>query len=126
MNIRQKRLADALRNYAGQDILAFEQLRPHPFGMISVIDATVSDDYEYADISVSSQFEEKDLPHFLAPCVEHIRKRIGKDFSLRKIPYIRLRIGKNQRSTADILSLIQSLDNQYGLSRENPQSHQSI
>lgn len=91
--------------------------------MISVIDATVSEDYEYADISVSSQYEEKDLPHFLAPCVENIRKRIGKDFSLRKIPYIRLRIAKNQRSTADILSLIQSLDNQYGLSHENPQSH---
>ena len=120
MNIRQKRLADALRTYAGEDILAFEQLRPHPFGMISVIDAVVSDDYEYADISVSSQYEEKDLPHFLAPCVERVRKRIGKDFSLRKIPYIRLRIGKNQRSTADILSLIQSLDNQYGLSHENP------
>jgi ribosome-binding factor A len=120
MNIRQKRLADALRTYAGQDILSFEQMRPHKFGMISVTDATVSDDYEYADISISSQFEEKDLPHFLAPCVENVRRRIGKDFSLRKIPYIRLRLSKNQRSTADILSLIQSLDTQYGLSHENP------
>jgi ribosome-binding factor A len=126
MNIRQKRLADALRTYASEDMIAFEQLHPHDFGMISVISAEVSDDYEYADISISSQFNEKELPHFLAPCVDRIRKRIGKDFSLRKIPYIRLRIGKNQRSTADILSLIQSLDNQYGLSLENTQPHKTI
>jgi ribosome-binding factor A len=119
MNLRQKRLADALRTYASEDIINFEQLRPHAFGMISVIEVEVSNEYEYADIYISSQFEEEGVPHFLAPCAESIRKRIGKDFSLRKIPFIRFRIGKTQRKTADILSLIQSLDNQYGLSHEN-------
>ena len=120
MNLRQKRLADALRTYASEDILTFEQMRPHAFGMISVIEAIVSDDYEYADVYISCQWEEASLPHFLAPCADTIRRRIGKDFSLRKIPHIRLRIGKNQNKTADILSLIQSLDRQYGLSHENP------
>ncbi len=120
MNLRQKRLADAIRTYASEDILAFEQLRPHPFGMISVIEVEVSVDYEHADVSVSAQFEEKNLPHFLAPSAENIRRRVGKDFSLRKIPHIRFRTNKNQRKTADILSIIHSLDTQYGLSHENP------
>lgn len=55
MNLRQKRLADALRTYASEDILTFEQMRPHAFGMISVIEAIVSDDYEYADVYISCQ-----------------------------------------------------------------------
>lgn len=120
MNIRQKRLADAFRAYAGEEIMNFEQFHKHEFGIINVTEVTITDDYEYADIFVASQGDDKNLPHFLAPCADTIRKKIGKDFSLRKIPRIRIRTGKNKNNSSDILSLIQSLDNQYGLSQENP------
>lgn len=120
MNIRQKRLADALRTYAAGEIMEYEQFHTHEFGIINVTEVSITEDYEYADIYVWSQANEHTLPHFLAPCADIIRKKIGKDFSLRKIPRIRIRIGKQKNATADILSLIQSLDNQYGLSQENP------
>ena len=105
--------------------MSFEQFHKHDFGIISVTEVEITEDYEYADILVASQENEKNLPHFLAPCAEIIRKKIGKDFSLRKIPRIRIRTGKQKNNTSDILSLIQSLDNQYGLS-ENTASHQTI
>ncbi len=119
MNLRQKRLADTLRQYASEDIQKFEEFHTHDFGIISVIEVEISPEYEYADIYVTSQSNEKDLPHFLAPCANDTRKRIVKDFSLRKTPFLRYRVGKKQKNTSDILSLIHSLDTQYGLSREN-------
>lgn len=121
MNLRQKRLADAIRNYSTEDILSYEQLQDHTFGIISVVEVEVSPDYSYADIYVSSSNQEKLLPKFLSPCAQITRKRIGKDFSLRIIPNIRYKIGKKQRQTQDVLDIINSLDRQYGLS-QSPQS----
>ena len=119
MNLRQKRLADSIRTYASEEVLNFEQVRPHEFGIISVVWADVSEDYAYADIQVRSQANEKELPHFLAPIAHVIQRRIAKDFSLRKIPTFRFRKAENINPETDILSLIHSLDTQYGLSRED-------
>lgn len=119
MNLRQSRLADAIRSYASEDILTYSQIHEHHFGIISVNSVEVSPDYSYADIFVSCQENEKMLPKFLSSTEAITKKRIAKDFSLRKIPRLRYRVGKRKNSTNDILSLIQSLDTQYGLSREN-------
>lgn len=120
MNIRQSRLADAIRTYASEDILNLSQLRDHEFGIISVIRVEVSPDYSYADIYVMCQRNQKLLPKFLAPTEQATRKRLAKDFSMRIIPNLRYRLDTKQKNSTDILSLIQSLDAQYGLSHENP------
>lgn len=119
MNLRQKRLADSIRAYVWADIQTLCEFRDHDFWVVSVIEVTISPDYEYADVYLSCQKNEKDLPHFVAPTAEETRRRLVKDFSLRKTPHLRYKIGKKQKDTNDILSLIHSLDQQYGLSREN-------
>ncbi len=119
MNLRQSRLADAIRTYASEDILLYSQAREHTHGIISVVSVEVSPDYSYADIFVSCQKDDKTLPKFLSPTESSIRKRLAKDFSMRIIPNLRYRVGKRGKNGNDILSLIQSLDAQYGLSREN-------
>lgn len=119
MNIRQKRLAESIRAYASEDIQKLCELAEHDFGVVSVIEVDVSPDYEYADVYISSQKNEKDLPHFVAPTAPTTKRRLTKDFSLRKTPNIRYKIAQRQKNTNDILSLIHSLDQQYGLSREN-------
>ncbi len=126
MNLRQKRLADAIRTYASEDIMNFEQLHTHTFGIITVVEVDVNSDYDYADIYVNSQKDENLLPHFLAHCAEITRKRIGKDYSLRKIPILRFRVGKKQKQTAEILDIIHSLDRQYGLSRQTEKQDTSF
>lgn len=67
MNLRQSRLADAIRTYASEDILTYSQIHEPHFGIISVISVEVSSDYSYADIFVSCQENEKQLPKYLAP-----------------------------------------------------------
>ena len=117
MNLRQKRLADVIRTYASQSIMNYEQMRPHAFWIISVITVDVNADYSFADIFVSAQENEKDLPHFIAPCAHAIERYIGKEFSLRKIPHIRFRLSSEKRKESNILALINTLDHQYGLSQ---------
>jgi ribosome-binding factor A len=121
MNIRQERLAQAIQTYASEDIIAYEQSRNHDFGIISVLGVVLSSDYSYADVSVMSQRNEKSLPKFLTPTEERTRRRITKDFSMYKTPRLRYRIDLKEKSKNDILSLIHSLDTQYGLSREHPE-----
>lgn len=119
MNLKQKRLAETMKIYAAEEILSYEQMKEHNFGIISVTSVNIKDDYQYADIYAHSQQNEADLPHFLAPIAHTIQKKIGKDFSLRKIPSIRFRKASEISQENDILSLIHTLDLQYGLSREN-------
>ncbi len=119
MNLRQKRLADSIRAYASEDIQKFEEFHDHDFGIISVVEVIVTPDYEYADIYISAQRNEKELPHFVAKVASETRRRIVKDFSLRKTPLLRYKLGSKQKDTGNILSLIHSLDQQYGLSRED-------
>lgn len=126
MNLRQKRLADAIRTYASEDIMNYEQFHTHNFWVISVVEVDVNSDYDYADIYINSQKDENLLPHFLAPCADLTRKRIGKDYSLRKIPILRFRVGKKQKHTAEILDIIHSLDRQYGLSRQTETQDTSL
>ena len=117
MNLRQKRLADVIRTYASQSIMDYEQMRPHLFGIISVIAVDVNKDYSYADIFISAQEHEKELPHFIAPTAHGIERYIGKEFSLRKVPHIRFKLSSETRKETNILELINTLDHQYGLSQ---------
>ena len=117
MNLRQKRLADVIRTYASQSIMDYEQMRPHLFGIISVIAVDVNQDYSYADIFISAQEHEKELPHFIAPTAHGIERYIGKEFSLRKVPHIRFKLSSETRKETNILELINTLDHQYGLSQ---------
>ena len=117
MNLRQKRLADAIRSYSSQVILLYEQMRPHNFGIISVTSVDISIDYSYADIFITAQENEKELPHFIAPIAHDIERHIGKEFSLRKTPHIRFKLPKEAKKETNILELINTLDHQYGLSQ---------
>ena len=117
MNLRQKRLADAIRTYSSESIMLYEQMRPHDFGIITVNMVEVTDDYSYADIYISAQEHEKELPHFIAPTAHAIERHIGKEFSLRKTPHIRFKLSKEARKETNILELINTLDHQYGLSQ---------
>jgi ribosome-binding factor A len=117
MNLRQKRLADVIRTYASESILLYEQMQPHNFGIISVNRVEVSPDYSYADIYITAQENEKELPHFIAPTAHDIERHIGKEFSLRKTPHIRFKLPKEARKETNILELINTLDHQYGLSQ---------
>jgi ribosome-binding factor A len=119
MTIRQERLADVIQKYASEDIITYSQMHDHDFGVISVLSVTVSPDYTYADISVMSQNHRESLPKFLTAVEPTTRRRITKDFSLWKIPKLRFRIDKKEGKTTDILTLIHTLDTQYGLSRED-------
>jgi ribosome-binding factor A len=119
MNIRKERLADLIQRYASESVLAYEQAHDHDFGIISVLSVDVSTDYSYADISVMSQKNEVSLPKFLSPTEGIIRKYVSRNHTLWKIPRIRFRINKKDKNTNDILTLIHSLDTQYGLSQEH-------
>lgn len=117
MNIRQKRLADAIRSIASRIILEYEQAQIHPHGIITIISVEVSNDYSYGDIYIAGQYAEKELPHFIAPTAHDIERKMGKEFSLRKIPHIRFKLQKEVKREAKILELINTLDHQYGLSQ---------
>jgi ribosome-binding factor A len=117
MNIRQKRLADAIRTLASRIILEYEQSQLHPHGIITLISVEVTSDYSYGDIYITSQFEEKTLPHFIAPTAHLIERMIGREFSLRKVPHMRFKLQKEAKKETKILELINTLDHQYGLSQ---------
>jgi ribosome-binding factor A len=117
MNIRQKRLADAVRTVASEIILEFEQAQTHPHGIITLINVEITTDYSYGDIYVSAQYEDKNLPHFIAPTAHDIERTIGKKFALRKVPHIRFKLLKEAKKETHILELINTLDHQYGLSQ---------
>lgn len=123
MNLRLKRLSEIVQTFASEEIMNFSQLKPHNHGIISIVRAEVTEDYAYADVFVSSQYEEKTLPKFLAESAKSIERRIGKEIQLRKTPHIRFRISKEQKSGDSILELIHSLDAQYGLSQDHSTIH---
>lgn len=126
MSFRTARLSDTLQRFASADIIGYCELHEHPHGVIAVISVEVSKDLSYADIFVNSQHDEKNLPHFLAPCAELTKRKISKELSLRRMPILRYRVATEQRQTNDILHLISSLDRQYELSSSDTAVDPSI
>lgn len=119
MKIRTERLSHSIHSIASSEILTFSQEKDHNFWIISIIEVILSKDESYADVYVSSHEDEENLPKFLAPSAKIIEHAIGKNLGIRRSPKIRFRIKKNLKSAGDILSLIHSLDKQYGLSEES-------
>jgi ribosome-binding factor A len=105
-----------IQTLSSEQILEFQKEFDHQFGIISVTQVDISSDEWYADIIVSSSEDNPWLPKFLAPIAARIEKSIGKEFGIRKSPRIRFRIKKKSGTPEDILSLIDKLDKQYGLS----------
>ncbi len=118
MKLRHERLAEAIRQIASEHIIRFCQEYDVTTGIISISDVDISSDESYADIYLQSsdKDEEKTLPKILAPLATQIMHDIGKDIAIRRSPKIRFKAQKKTKNNQDILSLINSLDKQYGLS----------
>lgn len=118
MKLRHERLAEIIRSISSEHIILFSQEYDAIDWIISITDVDISTDEGYADIYVNSsnKDEEKTLPKVLAPLARDIMRDIGKNVGIRKSPQIRFKIKKKLKNNQDILSLINSLDKQYGLS----------
>lgn len=116
MSLHKERLTEKVKQIASEEIIGFLEFSSHTFWVVTIVDTIVSKDGSYADIFVSSTENTEQLPKFLTPLSGKIHLRISKDLAIRKTPKIRFRKMKNIRKPADILSLINSLDKQYGLS----------
>ncbi len=116
MSIRTERLGHVVQNIAIIHILEFWKIHDHEFWLISILEVAVTSDYWYADIFVTSQQNEKDLPRFLAPVADMIRRSIGKEISIRKTPIIRFRLQKHKKSFDNTLSILHELEQKYDLS----------
>ena len=118
MTIHQDRVAEAIRTIASEEIIRFLEFSPHDFWVVSVTDIIVSRDGEYADLVVSCTENLEYLPKFLKELALPIHLRVSRDLGMRRTPKIRFRKMKNQKKPEDILSIINELDRQYGLSTE--------
>ena len=119
MSIRIERLSQAIQEMAIEKIIWFSREFDNDFGIISVYEVVVSTDYSYADIFVGSQNNEKELPHFLAPIGDLLKKSIGKDLWIRKTPYIRFRLQKHKRSVDNTLKILHEIEQTYDLHKED-------
>jgi len=120
MKLRHERLTEHIRNTASEVITELSRENIADYWIISVTDVVISADESYADLFVTSHTgSEKELPKILARFAPSIEKALAKRLSIRKIPRIRFKAKKNAKNSNDILSIIHSLDKQYGLSEEN-------
>jgi len=119
MKLRHERLAEAIRQIASEHLIRYCQEYGTTEWIISISDVEISSDESYADIYVSSSHteEEKQLPNMLSPLAWKIMHDIGKNIAIRKSPKVRFKVQKKTKNNQDILSLIHSLDKQYGLSQ---------
>jgi ribosome-binding factor A len=118
MKLRHERLADMIHTIASEHMIRHFQEYENSVWIVSITDVEITPDEWYVDIYVSSseKWEEKSLPKLLAPLANNIAHTIGKDIGIRRAPIIRFKVTKKTQSGRDILSLINSLDKQYGLS----------
>ncbi len=117
MTIKTDRLSESIRILSTEEILSHSRDYENNHGIISVLEVIISSDKSYADIMVHGQGDDKELTQFLAPIAGKIHTRISRELWLRRTPRIRFRIAKNINEKADILSIINQLDRQYGLSK---------
>jgi ribosome-binding factor A len=126
MNHHKERLVEAIRQIASEEIITHLEFSPHQFGVVSILEIILSKDGNYADIIVSSSEQKELLPKALAPLAFRIHGRISRELEIRKTPQMRFRSKKSgAKDSIDILSLINTLDKQYGLSEEHPTAHSS-
>ncbi len=117
MTIKTDRLSESIRIIATEEILSHSRDYEHNHGIISVIEVILSSDKSYADVMIHGQWDDKELTHFVAPIAGNIHGRVSRELGLRRTPKIRFRVAKNINGKADILSIINQLDRQYGLSQ---------
>lgn len=115
---RSERLSQVIQSIASEIIIFSSQEYTHPYGIISVTDAEVTKDLKYADIYVHAQKEDDLLAKFCSQFAPQIEKRIHQELGLRKTPTVRFRKKKEQKTSADILTLIDQEVTRYGLDTE--------
>ncbi|MDD2487069.1 MAG: ribosome-binding factor A [Candidatus Gracilibacteria bacterium] len=119
MSQKSHKLGFVIIDLIAGKIIELAQEKMDVFGVISVIEATVSDDYSYVDIFVTSQENTKELTKFLAKHAPELRSIISKNIKIRKIPNIRFRLPKAKADTIDVLDIINELSDKYGLNKED-------
>ncbi len=110
------RKMDDIYVIADRAIHDFIELRENPHGRITIQNIHMSREYDFLDITVSSEQEEMALPHFLAPLAPSLRREIGARISLRKLPKIRFRNVAKEESSTRVLSLLSEIAQKYDLS----------
>ncbi len=116
MTIKQERLKETIREIASRHVTLWWQNFDHHFGIVSIIDVTLSADRSYADINLAASETTEWLAKALARTAKDIQWEIGRELMMRKNPSIRFRVRKWTKTPVDILALIDSLDKQYDLS----------
>jgi len=115
MSAKTEKLWYIIRDLVTPIIVAHVKEFGEQFGIASVSDVKISSDYSYADISVFSSKNEKELPKFLAPLATELRALVGREVQTRKIPLIRFRVTKNQAEANRVFEIISQLESQYDL-----------
>ena len=119
MSEKSEKAWHILRETMAPFILEYASNREDEFGIVSIVDVKVSKEYSYADFYVTCQTNLEDLPKYLAKFAWEIKSMIGRELWARKSPNIRFKIATNVSGTWDLLSLINELSKEYGLSEKN-------
>lgn len=108
MSQHTDQLASVIRRQV-QDILSRGLNDPRVRGLISITDVQVSDDLAEARISVSVLPEEhsKLTLRGLESAASHIRSRVGRTASIRRLPRLIFRLDKTLKNQARVLDAIQ-------------------
>ncbi len=96
-------------------ILEYAKENINEFWIVTVLNVQVSGDNSYADIYVSSQKNENNLPKFLSKYSSELKKIISKKINIYKSPIIRFKLSATKNTESNIYSVINQLSKQYGL-----------
>lgn len=119
MSSKLEKVWHILRETMAPFILEYASNKEDEFGIVSIVDVIVAKDYSYADFYMTCQTNSKDLPKYLAKYAGEIKSMIWRDLWARKSPNIRFKIATGTNNTWDLLSLINELSQEYGLSEKN-------
>lgn len=96
-------------------ILEYAADKQDYFWIVSVIEIKVSKDYSYADIYVTCQNNQVELPRYLSQFSWELKSMIWRDMWARKSPTIRFKVSKNASWAQDVLSILSELWAKYDL-----------
>lgn len=83
------------------------------FGIVSLVNITVSKDYSYADFVITCQKWEDKILKFLSEHWQEIKRKIWKELQARKSPIIRFKIAKDAEKQSKIDLLLESISKEY-------------
>lgn len=108
-NIKLERFEKQILGIVTPIILNYTKEKWQKFVLVSVISVKLSVDYNYADIFVTCEQNEKDLLKFLSTIWPVLKREISRVLSLRKTPQVRFKIDKEVGKVSNIYSILNSI-----------------